>query len=60
MTIGGARDTMDPDKLRAMARALPNGRHLHLPDGSHMSMFDDPAALLSGCLRLLARVDNHG
>ena len=45
---------------QAMARALPNGRHLHLPDGSHMSMFDDQQRYFSGVIDFLRDVDGRG
>ncbi len=38
LTIGAAHDTMDPQQMAAMAKALPRGSHLHCPNGSHMAM----------------------
>ncbi len=60
MTIGARHDTMDPNHMQAMARALPNGHHLHLPDGSHMSMFDDQQRYFSGVIDFLRDVDSRG
>ena len=57
LTIGAAHDTMDPQVMAAMARALPQGRYLHCPDGSHMAMYDDQAVYVSGLLAFLDEVD---
>lgn len=57
MTIGARHDTMDPKHMEAMAGALPRGRHLHLPDGSHMSMFDDQERYFAGLTDFLRDVD---
>ena len=57
LTIGAAHDTMDPAHMRAMADALPNGRHLHCPEGSHMAMVDDEATYMAGLVAFLRDVD---
>jgi proline iminopeptidase len=56
LTIGAAHDTMDPKHMAAMARALPQGRYLHCPDGSHMAMYDDQAVYMSGLIAFLREV----
>ena len=56
LTIGAAHDTMDPKHMEAMARALPKGRYLHCPDGSHMAMYDDQAIYMDGLLAFLREV----
>jgi proline iminopeptidase len=53
LTIGAAHDTMDPKQMESMARALPQGRHLHCPDGSHMAMYDDQAVYMTGLIDFL-------
>lgn len=53
LTIGAAHDTMDPKHMAAMAKALPHGRYLHCPEGSHMAMYDDQAVYVSGLLDFL-------
>jgi len=40
-----------------MAKAIPQGRHLHCPDGSHMAMYDDQVRYVSGLLDFLRDVD---
>jgi len=56
LTIGAAHDTMDPRAMAAMARAMPQGRHLHCPDGSHMAMFDDGPTYLRGLVDFLRSI----
>ncbi|HLY65667.1 MAG TPA: proline iminopeptidase-family hydrolase, partial [Chloroflexota bacterium] len=59
MTIGARHDTMDPKHMESMAQAVRRGRHLHLPDGSHMSMFDDQQRYFSGLIDFLIDVDRQ-
>jgi proline iminopeptidase len=47
---------MDPIGMAAMARALPRGRHLHCPEGSHMAMYDDQTVYMAGLLDFLRDV----
>jgi proline iminopeptidase len=56
LTIGAAHDTMDPKHMEAMARALPKGRYLHCPNGSHMAMYDDQAVYVAGLITFLREV----
>jgi len=57
LVIGAQHDTMDPDHMREMAEALPNGRYLHCPEGSHMAMYDDPEVYFEGLIRFIRDVD---
>ena len=57
LTIGAAHDTMDPQQMAAMAKALPRGSHLHCPNGSHMAMVDDQVVYIQGLIDFLRRVD---
>lgn len=57
LTIGARHDTMDPEHMREMAARLPNGRHLHLPDGSHMAMHDDEQRYYEGVAAFILDVD---
>ena len=59
MTIGARHDTMDPKHMEAMAGALPHGRYLYLPDGSHMSMFDDQIRYFNGIIDFMRDVDRN-
>jgi len=57
MTIGGRYDTMDPRHMENMARAMPRGRYLDCPAGSHLAMFDDQQRYFDGLIRFLNEVD---
>ena len=57
MTIGGRYDTMDPRHMENMARAMPRGRYLDCPAGSHLAMFDDQQRYFDGLIRFLNDVD---
>ena len=57
LVIGAAHDTMDPQHIAAMARALPHGRYLHCPNGSYMAMYDDQVTYVSGLIDFLRDVD---
>jgi proline iminopeptidase len=50
-------DTMDPAHMRWMVDELPNARALDLPDGSHLSMYDDQQRYFAGLIRFLRDVD---
>ena len=57
LTIGATHDTMDPAMMKAMADAMPRGRHLLCPDGSHMAMVDDAEVYVNGLIDFLREVD---
>ena len=57
LTIGGTHDTMDPAHMHWMSQALPDGRYLHCPRGSHMAMFDDQETYFQGLVRFLLDID---
>jgi proline iminopeptidase len=57
MTIGAEHDTMDPRHMEAMADAMPAGRYLHCPNGSHMAMYDDQATYMAGLVAFIEDVD---
>ncbi len=56
LTIGAQHDTMDPVYMEAMSKRLPKGRHLHLPEGSHLAMYDDQARYFAGLAAFLRAV----
>lgn len=58
LVIGAEHDTMDPAHMRAMADALPQGEYLHCPEGSHMAMWDDADAYVSGVLSFIRSLDS--
>ena len=51
--IGARYDTMDPAYMEAMARRLPNGEYLFLPNGSHLALYDDQDRYFGGLLDFL-------
>ncbi|MDH5589499.1 MAG: proline iminopeptidase-family hydrolase [Gemmatimonadota bacterium] len=57
LVIGAEHDTMDPAHMEWMAGAVQHGRYLYLPDGSHMSMWDDQEAYMAGVMAFLKDVD---
>lgn len=50
-------DTMDPDHMRWMVEEMPNARALELPDGSHLSMYDDQDRYMEGVIGFIRDVD---
>jgi proline iminopeptidase len=56
LVIGAQHDTMDPAHMKAMAGALPKGRYLHCPDGSHLAMYDDQQVYFAGLVEFLRDV----
>jgi proline iminopeptidase len=57
LTIGGRYDTMDPAHMEKMSRLVQNGRYLHCPTGSHMSMYDDQQTYFAGLVKFINDVD---
>lgn len=57
LTIGGRYDTMDPAHMEMMSKAVQRGRYLFLPNGSHMSMYDDQQRYMAGVISFLRDVD---
>jgi proline iminopeptidase len=53
LVIGARYDTMDPAYMEAMAKRLPKGQFLFLPNGSHLAMYDDQDRYFSGLLDFL-------
>jgi proline iminopeptidase len=57
LVIGAEHDTMDPRHMEWMAGALPHGRYLYCPDGSHMAMYDDQQTYFRGVIQFIQDVD---
>jgi proline iminopeptidase len=57
LVIGARHDTMDPAHMERMAKALPKGRYLFCPQGSHLAMYDDQKTYFEGLVRFLEDVD---
>ena len=56
LVIGARYDTMDPAHMEQMAAALPQGRYLYCPDGSHLAMYDDQQVYFAGLIDFLHSV----
>jgi proline iminopeptidase len=57
LVIAGTHDTMDPEHLKWMSTALPRGRFLLCPDGSHLSQYDDQEVYFRGLIDFIHDVD---
>jgi proline iminopeptidase len=53
LVIGARHDTMDPAHMEDMAAALPKGRYLYCPDGSHLALYDDQQVYFAGLVEFL-------
>jgi proline iminopeptidase len=58
LTIGGAYDTMDPRHVEWISTEVRNGRYVHCPNGSHMSMYDDQETYFKGLITFIKDVDS--
>jgi proline iminopeptidase len=58
LVIGGEYDTMDPRHMEWVAKTLPKGRALILPNSGHMAMYDDQAAYFAGLVQFLRDVNS--
>jgi proline iminopeptidase len=56
LVIGAQYDTMDPKHMEWMAGAIPKGRYLHCPNGSHLALYDDQAVYFEGLTRFIGDV----
>jgi proline iminopeptidase len=57
LVIGARHDTMDPRHMEWMAGAVPRGRYLYCPEGSHMAMYDDQQTYYQGVIQFIRDVD---
>ncbi len=57
LTVGATHDTMDPKHMEWMSTQVKNGRYLHCPNGSHMSMWDDQQHFFPGVIEFIKSVD---
>jgi proline iminopeptidase len=57
LTVGATHDTMDPKHMEWMSTQVKNGRYLHCPNGSHMSMWDDQQHFFPGVIEFIQSVD---
>jgi len=57
LVIGAKYDTMDPNHMKWMAGQMSHGEFLYCANGSHLSMYDDQEAYMSGLVKFLHKVD---
>jgi proline iminopeptidase len=55
--IGAEHDTMDPKAMEEQSRLVQKGRYLHCPNGSHLAMWDDQQAFMTGVIQFIQDVD---
>jgi proline iminopeptidase len=48
---------MDPAHMEWMSKQVKRGRYLYCPEGSHLSMYDDPRTYFGGMIAFLKDVD---
>ena len=59
LVVGGEYDTMDPKHMKWMSEQMENGEYLHCPNGSHMSMYDDPENYFKGIISWIKKIDQQ-
>lgn len=57
LVFGARYDTMDPEHIEWMAGALPNGRYLYCPNGSHLAQYDNQEIYFQGLIQFIRDVD---
>jgi proline iminopeptidase len=57
LVIGARHDTMDSAHMKMVSEKVQKGRFLLCPEGSHMSMWDDPAHYFPELISFLKEVD---
>ncbi|MGH2449586.1 MAG: proline iminopeptidase-family hydrolase [Chloroflexota bacterium] len=57
LVVGARYDTMDPAHMEQMADAMPSGRYLYCPEGSHLAIYDDQEVYMDGLIRFIKDVD---
>lgn len=59
LMIGAKHDTMDPKAMEAQSKAVPRGRYLYCPNGSHLAMWDDQEVFMNGVISFILDVDQQ-
>ncbi len=58
LTVGAEYDTMNPAEMKEMSELVQKGRYLHCPNGSHLAMWDDQEAFMTGVIQFIKDVDS--
>lgn len=59
LTVGAKYDTMNPEEMEEMSRLVQNGRYLYCPNGSHLAMWDDQKAFMTGVIDFIHDIDRQ-
>lgn len=57
LVIGATHDTMDPNHMRWMAGEIPNARFALMPNGSHLSQYDDEDVFFAALIAFIKDVN---
>jgi proline iminopeptidase len=58
LAVGARYDTMEPAQMEKIARGVKKGRYLYCSNGSHLDMYDDQQAYMSGVIQFIVDVDS--
>jgi len=57
LVIGAQHDTMDPAHMEWMSKQLPDGHYALMPNGSHLSQYDDTENFFPALIDFIKEVD---
>jgi proline iminopeptidase len=49
---------MEPAQMEKIARGVKKGRYLYCSNGSHLAIYDDQQAYMSGVIQFIVDVDS--
>jgi proline iminopeptidase len=58
LAVGARYDTMEPAQMQKIARGVKQGRYLFCANGSHLDMYDDQQAYMTGVIQFMVDVDS--
>jgi len=58
LAVGARYDTMEPAQMEKIARGVKKGGYLYCSNGSHLAMYDDQQAYMSGVIQFIVDVDS--
>jgi proline iminopeptidase len=58
LAVGARYDTMEPAQMQKLASSVKKGRYLFCSNGSHLDMYDDQQAYMSGVIQFMVDVDS--
>ena len=58
LAVGARYDTMEPAQMQKIARGVKKGRYLYCSNGSHLDMYDDQQAYMTGVIQFVVDVDS--